>query len=201
MLGLEIRDSNALRQALLLEGLELFPRRLEVFMLIGHVNEEQVDIVELELLQRVDERVPHGLASGDLRELRRDVQLGTGHACGCDALTDGRLVAVHLRRIDVSEAGLDRVRDAVGRVPAVQRGARAEAEPGDARAVVERDRERRHSAWCGGSRVQACVAKFRDVRGFIAARDAAEDAVPAPRYPVAQGAVFTQHRAIRYDTV
>lgn len=146
MLGLEVGYANGLGEALLLDRLHVLPDRLQVGMVRRGVDEEEIDVIELELLQGLHERVAHGLAAGQVRELRGDEELGAGHARHSDTVADGGLVIVDLRGVDVFEASLDSLRDTVAGVLAVESCSGTISEPGDGGAVVERDGESSHFA-------------------------------------------------------
>lgn len=139
MLWLKIRDSDAVRQALRFELLKLLPEGLQVLVLHGVVNEEQVDVIELELPQGLFERVFCRLACGNAGELRGDVQLGARDAGLLNALADALFVAVHLSGVDVSEAGVDGGDDGLGGILSVQRGSGPVGDERHGGAVVELD--------------------------------------------------------------
>jgi len=64
------------------------------------VDEEEVDVIDPQLRERLDERVPHGLAFGRLEQLRRDEQELAGFPRRCDARAQRLLVLVYLCAIE-----------------------------------------------------------------------------------------------------
>lgn len=81
------------------------------------MNEEQVDVVVTERLERALESAPHVLGTMKaIVELARDVDLAAIKARGANGLADGPLVPVHLRRVNVPTADLERMHDGVPRL-------------------------------------------------------------------------------------
>jgi hypothetical protein len=144
MLDLEVRDADRSRAAVGVELLERIPRRDEVAAVQRRqrpVDEEEVDVVGAELLERPVECTPRVVRLVEaVVELARDPDIVAVEPRGGDRGADAVLVAVHLGGVDVAIAGLERSR---GRTLGV--GARADledAEPElrDAAAVVQLDR-------------------------------------------------------------
>ena len=145
--GAEVRDADAARQTLLLDRLHCLPHRLQasrLFVKHGGVDEKKIDIVELELFERLDERVPHGLALSQSVQLRGDEQPLAGLPRGGDARAEVFLVFVHLRAVEVRDARVDRGGHQVLRILLVVRSSGAERQQGYRGAVVQLDRSVRH---------------------------------------------------------
>ena len=110
--GTEVGDADAARQPLLLDRLHFLPHRFQPPRLLiemhGRVDEEQVDVIEPQLGERLYERIPHALALGRPAQLRRDEQLLTGFSRRSDARAERLLVVVHLRAIEMRKARIDR---------------------------------------------------------------------------------------------
>ena len=140
VLDAEVGHANAACKPFLLDGFELLPHLREPARMVDrHVDEEEVNIIHLELLKALDERVAHGLALGHLPELRGDEERCARHAGRDDRVAERVFVLVELRAVEVHDAARERELDRVLGVLLVERGARAEADEGDLAAVVERD--------------------------------------------------------------
>src|SRR6266851_2768724 len=104
----EVRDADAALQPLFLDRLHFLPYGLQAPRLLveldRRVDEEEVDVIDPQLRERLDERVPHGLAFGRLEHLRRDEQELAGLPRRCDARAQRLLVLVYLCAIEVREA-------------------------------------------------------------------------------------------------
>lgn len=140
VLDAEVGHANALGEPLLLQLLDLLPHGLEVaLVLLGGVDEEEVDVLELELLERSHERVADVLAGRNGGQLGGHVERLARLARRCDGGAERVLVAVHLGAVEVHDAVGDGTEDILLGVLGIQRGAGAESEPGDLAAVVEGD--------------------------------------------------------------
>ena len=119
------------------------------------MDQEQVDVVEAELLERAGERLA-GVVGAVVAvvELAGDEHLAAVDAGGADRLADAPLVAVHLGGVDVAVADLEGRRHGLGGV--LGRDLEdAEAELRDRVAVVER------RGWeCVSGIVLMCVSLF-----------------------------------------
>ena len=145
MRNLEVGHTDRARTTVFLELLERLPRRNEVAVVERRqrpVNKEQVDVVVTERLERALERAPRVLGAVEaVVELARDVDLAAIKARGANGLADSPLVAVHLRRVDVPIADLERMHDGAPRL--VRRDLEdAEAQLRDCLGVIQRDRRR-----------------------------------------------------------
>ncbi len=125
-----------------LELLERLPGRDEVTVVERRqrpVNQEQVDIVEAERLERAVESAT-GVV-GPVKavvELARDEHVAAVDTGAADALPDTCLVLVHLRGVDVAVADIQRRPDGIGGFAGVDLEY-AEAQLRDFRAVVQFD--------------------------------------------------------------
>ena len=103
------------------------------------MDQEQVDIVGAQRLQRLVERT--SCFVGFMKavvELARHEHVGAVDSGVADTLPDLALIAVHLRGVDVAIADVQRGPDGLGGVIGVDL-VHAEAQLWDARAVVELD--------------------------------------------------------------
>lgn len=166
--GAKIGDTDAASQTLLLDRLHFLPYLLQAFgKLHGGVDEKKVDVVEPQLFERLDERVSHGGAFGRLAQLCRDEQLLARFPCGGDARTDGFLVFVQLRAVEVRETRVDRFGHRVLHLLTKMGGSGAKCQQGYGRATVQFDWGVRHfelersvvsSCHCGHSTEELCGA-------------------------------------------
>ena len=104
------------------------------------MDEEQVDPVEAETLQRLVQRAARSVGPMEaVVELGRDIEVAAGQTRRGDRGPHARLVAVHLGGVEVAIADLEGRGD--GRL-GLRRGnlEDAEAELGDGRLVAQRDR-------------------------------------------------------------
>ena len=120
MRDLEVRDADRPRATVGLELLERLPGRDEVAVVERRqrpVDQEQVDVLEAERRQRLVERAAGvvGLVEAVV-QLARDVDVTALEPARADRLADTVLVAVHLRRVDVAIAGVERVRHRLRRL-------------------------------------------------------------------------------------
>ena len=142
VLGLEVRDADGPGAALAVELLERLPGRDEVTV-VAHrqrpVDEEQVDVVDAERLERLVERLAGGVGLvGVVLQLAGDEDLASVEARRRDGLPHLGLVAVHLGGVDVPVPGLERRAHGGRRVLRLDLED-AEAELRDGLAVVQRD--------------------------------------------------------------
>ena len=113
MLDLEVRDADRAGAPVPGELLERSPGRdvpVRVLTRARPVDEEQVDVVEAQGLERARE-APAGIVGTvvPVVQLGRHEHLVAGEARGGDRLADAGLVAVHLRRVHVPVADLQRL--------------------------------------------------------------------------------------------
>ena len=148
MRGSEVGYADATRQPLFLQRLHFLPYGLQTSGLIvefhGGVYEEQVDVFEPQLSERLHECVPHGLALGRLGQLSRHEQLLAGFPRCRDASAEGLLVSVPLRAVEVREARVDRAGHQVLCILGIMRGPGAERQQRYRRAVIQFDWGVRH---------------------------------------------------------
>ena len=143
MADLEVGDADRARTPVPVEGLQRLPRRHVVAVVErreGPVDQEQVDVVHAQRGQRAVERPARVVGPVEaVVELAGDVQLVPVEAGGGHRLADPLLVAVHLRRVDVPVADLER---GAHRLRGLGRLDLEDAEPelGDRATVVEVDR-------------------------------------------------------------
>jgi hypothetical protein len=114
------------------------------------VDQEQVDLLQLQLLQRLVERGTHDVGVvAVVVQLGGDEHLVTRQPGRRDRGADTRLVPVHLSRVDVPVAQLEGLGDAVLR--RLRRDLpRAVAELGNLDAVVEGDHGNGHAPHANG---------------------------------------------------
>ena len=120
MRDLEVRDADRPRATVGLELLERLPGRDEVAVVERRqrpVDQKQVDVLEAERRERLVERAAGvvGLMEAVV-QLARDVDVTALEPACADRLADTVLVAVHLRRVDVAIAGVERVRHRLRRL-------------------------------------------------------------------------------------
>ena len=118
VLGLEVRDPDRAGPTVLDELGEGPPGRDVVAVVQRRqrpVDQEQVDLLEPQLGQRLVERAP-GVVGPVVAvvELAGDPELLAGDVSGLERLADLLLVPVHLRGVDVPVADLERLGDHVG---------------------------------------------------------------------------------------
>src|SRR5580693_4954831 len=142
VLRLEVGDADGPGAALSVELLERLPGRDEVTAVARRqrpVDEEQVDVVEAERLERGVERLAGGVGLvGVVAQLAGDEDVAPVEARLGDGLAHLGLVAVHLGGVDVPIAGFERGAHGGRRVLRLDLED-AEAELRDGLAVVQRD--------------------------------------------------------------
>jgi hypothetical protein len=155
VLDLEVRHANRARAAVLLELLERLPGGHVVAVVErgeGPVDQEQVHVVEPELAEGAVER-PAGLVGPVIAvvELAGHIHIAPVERELPDRLADAPLVSVHLGRVDVPVADLERLAHGWLGLRGVDLED-AEAELRDRVAVVQFDVRDAHAGSCTHSR-------------------------------------------------
>jgi hypothetical protein len=142
MLDLEVGDADRAGATVGAELLQRLPRGDEVAAVKGRerpMDQEQVDVIEAELVERCLERAASVVRSVvGVVELAGDEHLRSVQAGGADGLPDAALVAVHLGGVDVPVARLECSADRLSSFGGIDL---KDAKPKlrDRMAVVERD--------------------------------------------------------------
>jgi len=136
--GVEIADADCAQLAATVSLLHRAPRTVHIAERL--VDQVQIEIVELQPLQRLVDRQPGRFVTGFLNpQFAGDEKLLPGDAALFEGIADGRLVEIGCGRIDQAVARTDRIEHAALALGGVGYLEDAKAEHRHPESVIERD--------------------------------------------------------------